>query len=80
MTQSSSKVLVAHSRASTSPISLIGGAGKIAIWNFPIEVSFRSTNISGWPRIVLSVYGPDWLGHDVILGYGVATLPLVSGR
>ncbi len=80
MTQSSSKVLMTSSHTSFSPISLMGGGGKTAVWSFPIEVSFRSTNISGWPRIALSVYGPDWLGHDAILGYGMAVLPIVSGR
>ena len=26
------------------------------VWNFPIDVTFKSTNPFGWPKIVLSVY------------------------
>jgi hypothetical protein len=34
-----------------------GGAGDASIvWNFPIDVTFKSTNPFGWPRLVLSVY------------------------
>jgi hypothetical protein len=28
----------------------------------------------------LSVYGPDWAGNDVILGYGTTHLPIAPGR
>ena len=35
-------------------------------WNYPIEVTFKSTNVHGWPQIVLSVYGINALGKDVI--------------
>mmetsp|Transcript_9595 Transcript_9595/g.8579 ORF Transcript_9595/g.8579 Transcript_9595/m.8579 type:complete len:189 (-) Transcript_9595:12-578(-) len=49
------------------------------IWNFPIDISFKSTNIFGWPRLVISVYGLDYFGRDVIRGYGSALIPLVNG-
>jgi len=50
------------------------------VWNFPIDVSFNSTNIFGWPRIAISVYGIDFLGRDVIRGYGSALIPLSAGQ
>ena len=25
------------------------------VWNFPIDVKFKSTNVFGWPRIAISV-------------------------
>jgi B9 domain-containing protein 1 len=50
------------------------------VWNFPIDVSFNSTNVFGWPRIAISVYGIDFLGRDVIRGYGSALIPLSSGQ
>ncbi|KAI9205174.1 B9 domain-containing protein [Polychytrium aggregatum] len=50
------------------------------VWNFPIELAFKSTNIYGWPRIVVSVYGTDEFGRDVIRGYGTMLLPRSSGR
>ena len=33
------------------------------VWNFPINVAYRSTNIFGWPQLVLSVYDVDNLGR-----------------
>lgn len=50
------------------------------IWNFPIDVSFHSTNVFGWPRIAISVYGIDFLGRDVIRGYGSALVPMGAGQ
>uniref|UniRef100_A0A8V5HB00 B9 domain-containing protein 1 n=1 Tax=Melopsittacus undulatus TaxID=13146 RepID=A0A8V5HB00_MELUD len=50
------------------------------IWNFPIDITFKSTNPSGWPQIVISVYGPDFFGHDVVRGYGAVHVPFVPGR
>lgn len=49
------------------------------VWNFPIEVSYKSTNAYGWPQLVLAVYGPDVLGRDVVRGYGCVHLPRTPG-
>lgn len=32
-----------------------GGQDTAVVWNFPIDVTFKSTNAFGWPRIALSV-------------------------
>lgn len=50
------------------------------IWNFPIDATFKSTNVHGWPRIALSAYGLDFLGRDVVRGYGSALVPITPGR
>ncbi|KAM9253023.1 B9 domain-containing protein 1 isoform 3-T3 [Dugong dugon] len=50
------------------------------VWNFPIDVTFKSTNPYGWPQIVLSVYGPDVFGNDVVRGYGMVHVPFSPGR
>jgi B9 domain-containing protein 1 len=49
------------------------------VWNFPIDVSFSATNAHGWPRMVLSVYGLDILGRDVVQGYGQLHIPTTPG-
>lgn len=49
------------------------------VWNFPIDIAFNSTNVYGWPRIALTVYGIDFLGRDVVRGYGSALIPLTAG-
>ena len=50
------------------------------VWNFPIEIAFQSTNIYGWPRISIAIYGLDFLGRDVIRGYGSTIIPIGTGR
>lgn len=50
------------------------------VWNFPIDISFNSTNVFGWPRMAISVYGIDFLGRDVVRGYGSALIPLSNGK
>ncbi|CAG9535502.1 unnamed protein product [Cercopithifilaria johnstoni] len=46
----------------------------------PIEATFTSTNPFGWPQIVLSCYGSDFFGNDVVCGYGATHIPTVPGR
>ncbi|OXB68781.1 hypothetical protein ASZ78_002196 [Callipepla squamata] len=50
------------------------------VWNFPIDITFKSTNPSGWPQIVVSVYGADFFGNDVVRGYGAVHVPFTPGR
>ncbi|KAM8824630.1 LOW QUALITY PROTEIN: B9 domain-containing protein 1 [Synchiropus picturatus] len=71
------------------------------IWNFPLEITFKSTNPSGCtylsrpfpatitpvcvgchagPQLVLSVYGPDVFGNDVVRGYGATHVPFSPGQ
>lgn len=50
------------------------------MWNFPIDIKFKTTNPYGWPRIAISVYGVDFLGRDVVRGYGSALVPLSPGQ
>mmetsp|Transcript_7099 Transcript_7099/g.27212 ORF Transcript_7099/g.27212 Transcript_7099/m.27212 type:complete len:250 (-) Transcript_7099:27-776(-) len=57
-----------------------GGPDTSLIWNFPIDITFRSTNPFGWPRIAISVYGVDGLGRDVIKGYGSVVIPPCPGK
>jgi B9 domain-containing protein 1 len=45
-----------------------------------VDITFKSTNVFGWPRIALSVYGIDFLGRDVVRGYGSALIPLSTGQ
>jgi len=56
-------------------------AGRVAVWNFPMDVTFRATGVHGWPQMVVSVYGSDLFGRsDMIIGYGAVHLPLTPGR
>ena len=63
------------------------------VWNYPLELCYKSTNVYGWPQLIVSVYGLDFMGRDVIKvwdllhltqplvqGYGCMRLPLCAGR
>ena len=58
----------------------VGGGNDGIVWNFPIEFALNSTNAYGWPRISLAVYGLDFLGRDVVRGYGSIMVPTSPGR
>ena len=66
--------------ASQDMISNSTNDDEVVVWNFPIEISFQSTNPQGWPRLALSIYGLDFLGRDVLRGYASLMLPISSGR
>lgn len=57
-----------------------GDAGASIVWNFPVDVTFKSTNPHGWPRLVVSVYSQDMLGRYVVRGYGSVLIPCAPGR
>ncbi|KAH6942969.1 hypothetical protein HPB50_013016 [Hyalomma asiaticum] len=49
------------------------------VWNFPLEITYRSSNVSGWPQLVLAVYGLDAFANDVVRGYGAVHVPPIAG-
>merc|ERR1711939_250695 len=52
------------------------GPNRRVVWNFPLDISFKSTNAFGWPQLVISVYGMDMFSRDVIRGYGRVHIPI----
>lgn len=65
-------------RASSGKLNL--GDNLDFVWNLPIECTFSSSNVYGWPQLAVSVYGLNFLGLDVIRGYGHLHLPPIPGR
>ncbi|KAI1309071.1 B9 domain-containing protein 1 [Halotydeus destructor] len=57
-----------------------GQFNRLIVWNFPIDVTFRSSNVHGWPQIVLSTFSYDMFGNDIPSGYGSTHIPPVPGR
>lgn len=40
-----------------SQVARKGTSGDASVvWNFPVDITFKSTNPFGWPRLVVSVY------------------------
>ena len=56
------------------------GANQDIVWNLPFDVTWTSTNAFGWPRMVVEVRHLDFLGREVVLGYGSMLVPTVPGR
>jgi B9 domain-containing protein 1 len=52
----------------------------LAVWNFPLDLSFKSTNAFWWPQVIVTTYGSDFLGRDVVRGYSSVYLPTSYGR
>ncbi|CAH1793689.1 unnamed protein product [Owenia fusiformis] len=50
------------------------------VLNFPLDITFKSTNPYGWPQVVVHAYGHDVFGNDVVRGYGATHIPMVPGR
>jgi hypothetical protein len=64
-----------------SQVALKGSSSDASVvWNLPVDVTFKSTNPQGWPRLVVSVYCQDLLGRYVVRGYGSVLIPTVPGR
>lgn len=53
-----------------------GGASREAVWGMPLDATYRTTNVYGWPRLGVAVSAVDSLGRPVIVGYGSVLVPL----
>jgi len=56
------------------------GEDAVFVWNHPLDLTVKSTNVFGWPRLVVSVIGHSLTGKEIIKGYGCVNLPTTSGR
>lgn len=52
---------------------------QVFVFNFPLDITFKSTSPYGWPQLVISCYGLDAFGHDVVRGYGAVHVPISPG-
>ena len=50
------------------------------VWNHPINVAFKSSKPCGWPQIILSVYGHNHFGNDMVVGYAAIHIPTTPGH
>ena len=61
-------------------LRVLAGSDPAIVWNFPVDLTFQATNAFGWPKMHFSVYGLDFLGTDVVQGYGFTHIPCSAGR
>ncbi|XP_075157425.1 B9 domain-containing protein 1 [Haematobia irritans] len=46
------------------------------VFNMPIELTYRSTNVFGWPQLIVCVYGRTRWGIETSLGYSRLHIPV----
>jgi hypothetical protein len=61
-----------------SPMSY--SSSDVYVWNIPLSCTYSAVTPVGWPRLLITVYSTDWLGRDIILGYGLTLIPSQPGR
>ncbi|XP_045478080.1 B9 domain-containing protein 1 [Harmonia axyridis] len=66
--------LIGGIEAGLSQICSVNRNGEKIVLNLPIEVMLKSTNVYGWPQLVLSVYK-----NMTLEGYGRCHIPLTPG-
>lgn len=55
------QVVAGTEEGTTQLASVPAGRPAKVVWNFPVDLTFKSTNVYGWPQLVLAVYGTDFL-------------------
>ncbi|KAJ3360094.1 B9 domain-containing protein 1 [Allomyces javanicus] len=50
------------------------------VWNCAVHMAWKTTNVFGWPQVVVAVYGIDFAGRDVLVGYATVRVPRHPGR
>ena len=58
----------------------VDGGPPVFVFNYPLDVSYSSTNVAGWPRLMVSMFSINGLGNHTLAGYGVAHVPTAPGR
>ncbi|KNC47040.1 B9 domain-containing protein 1 [Thecamonas trahens ATCC 50062] len=58
----------------------VDGGSPVFVFNYPIEVAYASTNVSGWPRLLVSMFSINGLGNHTLAGYGFVHVPTAPGR
>ncbi|XP_059059191.1 B9 domain-containing protein 1 [Achroia grisella] len=63
----------------TSQMSRSGDDPERVAFNMPLEMVFGSTNIFGWPQLIITVRALNRLSGDSLLGYALVLMPPTCG-
>ncbi|XP_013169122.1 PREDICTED: B9 domain-containing protein 1 isoform X1 [Papilio xuthus] len=63
----------------TSQMAMSGRDPERVVFNFPIEMVFSSTNVFGWPQLIITVKARNTFG-DSLRGYSAVLLPPMTGE
>ncbi|XP_068632150.1 B9 domain-containing protein 1 [Battus philenor] len=64
----------------TSQMASSGRDAERVVFNLPLEMVFSSTNVHGWPRLIITVKAHNAIGGESLRGYAVVLLPPTSGE
>ncbi|KAJ2939175.1 hypothetical protein O0L34_g8487 [Tuta absoluta] len=63
----------------TSQMAESGKDPERVVFNMPLEMTFGSTNVSGWPQLILTIRAQNTISGDSLRGYALVLLPPTSG-
>jgi len=49
------------------------------VWNMPFQLRLNTNQPLNWPQLIISCYCPDFLGREVLKGYGTCYIPTTPG-
>ncbi|KAF9407484.1 hypothetical protein HW555_012513 [Spodoptera exigua] len=70
---------VAGLTSGSSQMARCGIDPERVVFNLPLEMVFSSTNVSGWPQIIISVKAQNTIFGDALRGYSLFLLPPTTG-
>lgn len=65
---------VTHAANSSESVS------NVACFDFIQKFTLRTTNLQNFPQVLFIIYGMDFMGRPVVLGYGQTHLPFHEGK
>ncbi|XP_052759418.1 B9 domain-containing protein 1 isoform X1 [Galleria mellonella] len=63
----------------SSQMSRSGIDPEKVVFNMPLEIVFGSTNVFGWPQLLITVRAQNRLSGDSLLGYALILMPPTCG-
>ncbi|XP_026725350.1 B9 domain-containing protein 1 [Trichoplusia ni] len=63
----------------TSQMARSGVDPERIIFNLPLDMVFSSTNVSGWPQIIVTLRAQNTIVGDVLRGYSLFLMPPTTG-
>ncbi|CAK1595802.1 unnamed protein product [Parnassius mnemosyne] len=66
--------------SSISQMATSGRDPERVVFNLPLERMFSSTNVFGWPQVIITVKAHNAIGGDSLRGYAVVLLPPTTGE
>lgn len=49
------------------------------VWNMPFDIRLNCENPENWPQLVISCFGPDYFGREILKAYGTCYFPTTTG-